>query len=58
MSKKISSVDPLSLLREYVSNNKPIKQADDNLYFGQTKLSINTPTGFSKGFDAFLMLLL
>ena len=56
MSKKVSSVDPLSLLREYISNNKPIKQADENLYFGQTKLPINTPTGFLKGFEAFLML--
>lgn len=50
MSKKATSVDPLSLLREYTTGNKPIKQSEDNLYFGSAKLPINTPTGTQKIF--------
>jgi len=47
MSKKVSSVDPISLLREYISSNKLIKYADDHLYFGSSKLPLNTPTAWN-----------
>jgi len=47
MSKKVSSVDPISLLREYISSNKLIKYADEHLYFGSSKLPLNTPTAWN-----------
>jgi len=45
MSKKVSNVDPISLLREYITGNKPIKHSEDTLIFGSTKLPLSTPTG-------------
>lgn len=38
-------VDPLSLLREYVSGKKPIKLSGESLVFGNVKLPLKTETG-------------
>ena len=45
MSKKSSTVDPLTLLRDHIINKKNIKISDQSLSFGTAKLNLHTPTG-------------
>ena len=45
MSKKSSTFDPLTLLKDHIINKKPIKISDQSLSFGTIKLSLHTPTG-------------
>lgn len=42
----MSRVDPLSLLREYFSQNKKIKSEGKNLIFGKVSLAMDTPTAY------------
>ena len=43
--KKGISVDPITILREYITEKKVIKLTDTTLNFGSTKLPLNTKTG-------------
>lgn len=43
--KRVSSIDVLTLLREFKIDKKPIKLKESYLYFGNNKFPLNTETG-------------
>jgi hypothetical protein len=45
MSKKTIIVDPITILREYITEKKAIKLVENTLSFGSTKLPLDTRTG-------------
>lgn len=46
--KRVSTVDVLTLLREFKTEKKPIKLKETFLYFSSNKFPLNTETGFSQ----------